>query len=215
VKRTFRIILKLLTWTGLFLIVLLSGCYLWVKSSWSDIITVKQLNQLTSDIKEVQAIPDNFKKTLTQVYPDIFDKGLNGHALDQLLTDKDYQPCPCRQVAMMLRIDYTKAKRIVRNFYPASLTWAVEERVSQEQCMAYYLENFDFTHGVLGIHHASDYYFNNQLENLSIEQQLELILKLKNPYLYDKKKRPELYNKKLTELKEKQLATTTAIPHAH
>jgi hypothetical protein len=139
-KRTLRTILKVLAWTGFTIVVLLTGSYLYVKSSWTDVITEKQLDKLASDIAATQSLPDNFKKTLNQIYPNIFDNGLTGHALDQLLADYDYQLCPCRQVAMTLRIDHRKAKRAIRNFYPASLTWAIERRVSQERCMAYYLD---------------------------------------------------------------------------
>lgn len=196
-------VLKIAIWISLILITLLTGCYLWVRTSWSDIISEKQLDQLTTDIINTKPLPENFKITIKSIYPEIFEASLNEHAVGQLISDRDTQPCPCRLVAKSLNFDLIKAKKSVGNYYPASLTWAIENRVSQEECLAYYLNHYSFTKDVKGIKNASEFYFNDRIESLNIEQQIELIIKLFYPPLYNKEKRPDLFNTEIITLREK------------
>jgi len=198
-----RKVLRITMWIGFILITLLTGSYLWVRTSWSEIITEKQLDQLTSDISDTKPIPQNFKHTLTIIYPDIFETNLNGYAIQQLTTNDEKQICPCRQVAKSLQFDIQKAKKSVGNYYPASLTWAIEEQVSQEQCLAYYISQYSFSENIIGIDNACILFFNEKIDNLNIEQQIELIIRLFYPPLYDKVKRPDLFNAEMSILKEK------------
>lgn len=195
--------LKILSWSVFITLILLSGTYFWIKNFRTDVLPEKEFNKLISEISTTKPLPNNFQKTIAQIYPDIFDNNYSKHLLLQLLSNKEFQPCPCRNVALRVRTENQNVNQAVRNLYPVSLTWAIEERVSQKQCMAYNLSNFDFTKGIIGIDQASDYYFNENLANLSTNQLLELILMIKNPLLYDKERRPAIFNEELKILKSK------------
>ncbi len=195
--------IKVFSWFALMIVLLLTVFLLWVKNSWKEIYTEKELQNTILKINSSKPLPEDFRETLSLVYPGIFDNNFNQHAVDRIITDKDYQPCPCRQVAVMFTHRLPHSNRFKWSFYPVSITWKFEEELTQEECFSFYLERFDFTRGIKGIENASLAYFGNELGALTLDQQLELILKIENPVLYNKKRFPEKFNAELKKLQRK------------
>jgi membrane peptidoglycan carboxypeptidase len=80
---------------------------------------------------------------------------------------------------------------------------ALEDRITQEQCLALLLEHYDFMRGVKGVENASLEYFGDSLNHLNEDQHIELIMMVKNPSLYDKTRRPDIFQAEFERLKNR------------
>lgn len=186
--------------SGILIAVLLVGIC-WVRGSWKDVYDQNQLDYMVERARIAPELPTGFTTTLTAVYPNVLDQGNSMYLLDQLFGSREIALCPCRQLAQRTMPDHSRMERGARVLYPISFTWALEGRVSQEQCLALLLQHFDFTRGVNGIENASLEYFGDSLEHLNDDQHIELIMMIKNPSLYDKARRPELFKAEFERLK--------------
>lgn len=65
------------------------------------------------------------------------------------------------------------------------------------------MSRFDFLYNTKGPNEAAMFYYKRSLDNLTIDEQLGIILKIKNPSLYDNIKRPDKCDEAVKELKTK------------
>ncbi len=72
------------------------------------------------------------------------------------------------------------------------LSARLERRYTKEEILALYLNTVDFINGAVGIKSASKVYFNTTPDSLKIEQAAVFVGMLKNPSLYNPRRRPEL-----------------------
>jgi penicillin-binding protein 1A len=68
----------------------------------------------------------------------------------------------------------------------------LERRYTKDEIMALYLNTVDFINGAVGIKSASKVYFNTSPDSLKIEQAATFVGMLKNPALFNPRRRPEL-----------------------
>lgn len=71
------------------------------------------------------------------------------------------------------------------------LSVRLERRYTKEEIMALYLNTVDFINGAVGIKSASQVYFNTSPDSLRIEQAAVFVGMLKNPSLFNPRRRPE------------------------
>lgn len=67
----------------------------------------------------------------------------------------------------------------------------LERRYTKEEIMALYLNTVDFINGAVGIKSASHVYFNTSPDSLRIEQAATFVGMLKNPALFNPRRRPD------------------------
>ena len=67
----------------------------------------------------------------------------------------------------------------------------LERRYTKEEIIALYLNTVDFINGAVGIKSASKVYFNTSPDSLKIEQAATFVGMLKNPALFNPRRRPE------------------------
>jgi len=72
------------------------------------------------------------------------------------------------------------------------LSIRLERRYTKEEIIAMYLNTVDFINGAVGIKSASHVYFNTSPDSLKVEQAAVLVGMVKNPSLYNPKRRPEM-----------------------
>jgi penicillin-binding protein 1A len=72
------------------------------------------------------------------------------------------------------------------------LSIRLERRYTKEEIIAMYLNTVDFINGAVGIKSASHVYFNTSPDSLKVEQAAVLVGMVKNPSLYNPRRRPEL-----------------------
>jgi len=196
-------VLKIFKWIGLLAIILLIAFYFKIKNAWTDVYSAEQLSTLVIKINEAEALPSIFLVTMSEVYPGFLEKGVLIQSTQKFLTRNSNIQCPCEDLSRTININHQNRRRQNEKLYSISLAMAIEDKVEQDQCLAFYLERFDFTNGLIGIESASIYYYGKNLAKLTTEQQLELILMIKNPALYNKNKRPEIFDRELENLKIK------------
>lgn len=72
------------------------------------------------------------------------------------------------------------------------LSARLERRYTKQEIMAMYLNTVDFINGAVGIKSASKVYFNTSPDSLKIEQAAVFVGMLKNPSLFNPRRRPEM-----------------------
>ncbi len=72
----------------------------------------------------------------------------------------------------------------------------LERRYTKDEIIALYLNTVDFINGAVGIKSASNVYFNTSPDSLKIEQAATFVGMLKNPALFNPRRRPELTQKR-------------------
>ncbi len=197
-------ILKIVTWmVGIILIAFTCG-YIWIRGIWKDKIAEEGLDQLVSAIQSYEPLPQNFMETVDKVSPNIFDNGAFGHFYDCAILRRKLRPRPCMQVVRMAPQEIrakTDPRMSVGNPHELSIILELETRVSQAECYAYVMNNWGYYPGWGGIYKASETYFCLPLDQLTFDQQIELIAILHSPAVCDPVTRPENLYREAAKLK--------------
>ncbi len=89
----------------------------------------------------------------------------------------------------------TASKNIVQRIFQKFKEWIIavrlEKNYTKEEIIAMYLNKFSFLYGAYGIRAASEIYFNETPDNLSLEQSAMLVGMLKNPARYNPLRAPK------------------------
>nr|HPH16226.1 biosynthetic peptidoglycan transglycosylase [Bacteroidales bacterium] len=80
---------------------------------------------------------------------------------------------------------------VTRKFREWVIAVKLEKSYTKEEILSMYLNKFDFLHNADGIKMASEVYFNKLPKNLKIEEAAMLVGMLKNPALFNPKRRPD------------------------
>lgn len=162
----------------------------------------RELLWLVSEINNAPVLPLDFKKTYEALYPGVFENSLTNTAL-KAMGGSDVHASAGYQVARTFsHLLQSRGGDFSRLDYIA-LTLFIEERCSQEKCFEFVLARWDFLHGLRGPEIASQYFFGKQLENLSCEEQLGIILRMRNPVYWDRACNSPRYFAAISELRKK------------
>jgi len=160
-------------------------------------LTTERLDTIINEINSTPSLPLSFKDTYSKVYPRAFK---NSFTLSALNTK---QPaCECAQLANQIWFG-AKTSRIGKHLEYVAFVLTLEDRVSQEKCFEYRATQYDFLYNAIGVHQDALTYFNKPIDSLTIDEQLGLILKLRNAALFNERKRPDFYANGIKELKSK------------
>lgn len=179
--------------------------YKFTANKWKYFYSEKKLKNIVDEIKLAPKLPLLFYNTYERVYPKRLEENLNKFLIKNLLsTNKEFSP-PLSLRASRLLSPY----RYIKNFKTidyiqcfASVTWKIEERTNQKECLNWYLTKYDFLNTQIGVRNASQYYFNKKLKDLNENEILGLIVMLESS-LYNPKTREDIYNKRKKELFDK------------
>jgi penicillin-binding protein 1A len=83
-------------------------------------------------------------------------------------------------------------ERVIQKLKEWIIAVKLERSYTKQEIMAMYLNKFSFLNGAYGIKAASEIYFDQSQDSISIEQAATLVGMLKNPSLYNPRKRAEL-----------------------
>ena len=83
-------------------------------------------------------------------------------------------------------------ERVVQKLKEWIIAVRLERKYTKEEIMAMYLNKFDFLYDSDGIKAAAETYFGKDQKDLTIDEAAILVGMLKNPDLYNPKKRPEI-----------------------
>ncbi len=84
-----------------------------------------------------------------------------------------------------------KIKTIIQKLNEWVIAVKLEQSYSKEEIIAMYLNKFDFVNHAVGIKSAAKIYFNTTPDSLSLDESAVLVGMLKNPALFNPKRRPD------------------------
>ena len=166
---------------------------LYLKSDFYNPFDNNKLENLKFQIDSSNELPTNFVKVFDEINP---ITNTNGIILDGI-NEKYNRECPCLRAGSMSSL--FELRRFKMNQYV--LAWKLEKEFTQNECLNYYVQNFDFGYDNKGLNSASEFYFSKRISELNHEELATLVLMLKNPVLYNPKRFPERLKEKLTEIK--------------
>lgn len=213
-KKPFKILLKIVGVLFVFILILCIWLFFGIKNAYKEVYTKENIKEIITAIKQAPPIPDDFKLHVELVYPSIFKMSINKHTYNSFFNDYK-TPCPSRDIAYQFHWR-PKKWTFFSGTIPFSLAWCIEGKVTQEECFAYEIVNFDFMNNQKGIYNASQYYYGKDLRDLSAIEQYELIIMMKNPGYYNKKRFPKRLEKEAKMLYneiEKRLGANNYILH--
>lgn len=189
--------INILLWiTGSILTLFVLGLisvYFWLSTKWTDFYTESEMQTMTNEIDLTESLPDNFYIAYDKIFPNQRNRTLadmSFQAIWYTLTMDDDKLMNYKQCNCIWTTNFFENKVPINYHSWTSLITAhgFEKYTSEGKCL-------DYSYRKLGIDSLSIKYFTKPIQELTIKQNIELILKLENPILYEK--RPELLEKKL------------------
>jgi len=177
-------------------IILIIGLFSFVKFGGYFIIEKADKETYIAEIKNSPQLPDRFYEIYNVIFPDALETNSWKYLFNQEF-GKTYNNCPCREAT------YTGWYLRHIGFDMTLLTNLTENHASQKECLNYHAANFEFPDKVIGVHNASEQYFDKPVAQLSDSQLIEIILILQNPYFYNKKRRPEIVQARINSILDK------------
>lgn len=157
---------------------------------WGYTIMDKDERQsFVEKIKNTPILPDKFYDIYNSLYTDALNKNYWQYMFS---LDKRFQ-CPCREAVFIgVYPQYT-------GFDLNLIIPTIEKNVSQKECLNFYLSEFDFTDGNIGVQNTARYYFDKDLEELNDSEIIELYIRMENPSRYRSEKNSRILEEKVYE----------------
>lgn len=171
------------------------GTYWWLSTKWTDFYTVEEMQAMAEQINQAATLSDNFYLAYEEIHPKQRDKTLHQMSLDVLKG----LPTNNRSSLNKKLCNCIFATSHFENKLPINYHgWSV-------YIIAHGLENFtteakclDFDYEQFGLKKFASRYFDKPLDKLDIDENLELLIRMKAPSLYEKY--PERMTKRLNQL---------------
>ena len=196
-------IIKLIKWLLITLTISLVILFFYTKRLWKDFITEKEIDELVYEIKSSKELPQKLYEIYEIEYPKSLTKDANLLLLNSIISNEVYHKNPSIQLIQISGLVWKKSL-VTNNFYykliELSLTWKIEEKTTQKECLNWVAEHYDFTNNIKNIQNASIFYFNKNLENLNESELIGLIVLMKNPRLYNPIRQKERYETKVNQI---------------
>lgn len=170
--------------------VLILLCCSWLASFYIKHITKhyigqQKLQEIIRDINAAPPLPENFKATYIRLHPNIFNRNFNANFIYRMF-GRCNELSASRKVANHYWLLFSGVPSgFKRNLYYLGLIWLIEQGAKQEKCFEYLVSKHEFLHNINGFSEAALYYYKKLPELLTEEEQLEMIIRIKNPAIYN------------------------------
>ncbi len=158
--------------------------YYFIISEYNQFLNWEEIKKIKTEINDTSELPENIYKIISEING---MRNLNSHFISTNLGYKSDSPA--------LLTAYTSYSNIGMplpyGFYKIQEAMVYERYFSNKQLLSYYINQFDFLYGQIGIKNAAQFYFNESLENLDEKEIKTLALMLVNPSLYNPRKNSE------------------------
>ncbi|KIX20071.1 hypothetical protein SY27_16285 [Flavobacterium sp. 316] len=173
-------------------------------NAWKYDFTENELQTYFSEIKKSENLPDLFykyydldnnnsleTKTGEYLFKSIFASEISRRPLSFWLARQMYIPkMKNRTFINRIRIEL-------------SLAMKIEKETSQKEQFNYTLSTVDFVNNQIGVKNASKFYFGKEIAELNENEIASLIIMIRNPALYNPKRRPEKLKAEVEKLLKK------------
>lgn len=174
--KLFKIIIILI----ITVLLLILGIFYYLKNDYDKRFNIEDFEEIITNTEKLDDLPQNF----TNVYNEInVITSYKNMIFDKILGKYERQ-CPCLNLSRLLHSPSKRLFSINKFFY----TLKLESKLTQQQCLKYYANRFDFLYSNVGIDKASEYYFKKSIQELGRKELIILTLMLENPILYNPKK---------------------------
>jgi hypothetical protein len=189
--------IKIVLWiTGAILTLFFIGLisvYFWLSTKWTDFYTESEMQTMTKEIDLTEPLPDNFYIAYDKIFPNQRNRTLakmSFQAIWYTLTMNDDRLMNYKQCNCIWTTNFFENKVPINYHSWTSLIIAhgLEKYTSESKCL-------DYSYHKLGIDSLSIRYYSIPIQELTTKQNIELILRIENPVLYEK--RPELLEKEI------------------
>lgn len=175
--------IKLLKYTLLFAVLAVIAFFSYIRYGGYLLISKEDRDKIICEIKAAPQLPDNFMAVYNDLYPKALTNSGWKYVYNNLILDKKIE-CPSRAIAHF----YASSRMHGEFYYIVQLNFVLQDNLTQQQCLNKSLEKTDFTNRVIGVENFAMRYFGKPLKELNEDQVLEILVRLKNPSLYNKEK---------------------------
>lgn len=195
-----HIIQKTLKYIGTIVLMVFVGFFLWLQFGIYIITNSGQRNLILTEIDKTPELPGNFIEVYTLLYPESMENGFLGWVYDEVNNNK-YELLP-KSVAYSFRGVMQSP-----GFWKwAALTIYINNNTTRGECLAFIMQQTDFTHNCMGTQQAAEFYFKKPLSGLSNDEVIGLISLSENPSLYNPlRKNAKAYQSRFETLKKQYL----------
>ena len=174
-------VLKAIIWIFIIGVAVSFFGYYYLKNTWDDFVTEKELTEFVTKVKFAKELPDRFYQLYEKENPNILSYGLNRQIFSGLFSS-DFMKSPSLLAAMISDIsrkDTDSTKISNRKAY--TLAWKLEEETTQKECLNWVLENYKFDLYIHGINELANFYFKKEVSELSDRELNDIIALMKKP----------------------------------
>lgn len=192
--------------------------YILLSSRWRLYVTNEQMARFALQIEDVTPMPENFKRVYTAIFP----RHVNGTMTEQLFLNYIYRfafrhatfdskpHCYCDMVYDVLRKENDELKDIQwgGRLEELEFGFGMENFSEPEKCFDYAMRKH--LEELRRLLHPELYHYlvTADIEKMSDDELIELIILLKSRSEFNKERRPEIFNKLFEDYKEKLRAAS-------
>ncbi|WP_299548769.1 transglycosylase domain-containing protein [Seonamhaeicola sp.] len=170
----------------------LCSTYFYLKSTWRDVLSEEELDELVARIEFADDLPERFFELYEEAYPGVMTTTLNKQMMKSVFSN-DVIKSPsllASTISKLSRVDGDSTRISRRKAYV--LAWKLEEVADQKQCLNWALKNYQFTPEFKGVDNIARYYYVKDLHSLNDEELKSIITLMKKPSLVSIPKRGPL-----------------------
>lgn len=182
---------------------LILGFYILLLNAWKIDFTENEINQYISEIKQAEELPNLFYELYNLDTNNSLENGTLKYLTKNFFFVKTNQPLSIWIAKMMYipKTEYRKYPHILK--IELSLATKIDKEISPKEQLKFMFEQTDFANGQIGIKSASKFYFNKEINELNENEIASLIVMIRNPSLYNPKRRPEKLKAEVEKLLKK------------
>ncbi|MBU2976154.1 transglycosylase domain-containing protein [Zobellia sp. B3R18] len=162
-------------------LVIFIGYYYYLRSTWDNFISEKELTEFVTKVKFAKELPDQFYELYEQEHPKILTSSLN-QQLGKGFFSKDFIKSPSLLAAMIS--EYSRQEEDttrLSNKKAYVLAWKLEEETTQKECLNWVLENYKFDLYIHGINEVANFYYKKEASKLSERELKDIIALMRKP----------------------------------
>ena len=192
--------IKILAYSiGTFLTILLIGLFCtcgWLSNKWSDFYTELEMKEIANQVNNAPELSENFYTAFDRIYPvhrNMTVRKMSVGVIWGLLSKNEdilnSKQCNCIRSSYSFK---SKVPIIYHSWSHYITAHGIENFTTPDKCL-------DFIYASRKLEENSTKYFNKSFSELSVNENLELIIRLERPSLYET--RPELLAEKMSKFK--------------
>lgn len=179
-----KLIKKLAIYTVILILLAIAFFFSYIRYGGYWLTDEETRSEIISEIKAAPQLPDNFMRIYNDLYPEAMEKSGWKYVFSRLPFGQRHEYSP----SMAIAYECGASRLHGAFFYIEQFNFVLEDSLTPQECLNKYLQMVDFGRAI-GVEDAAQVYFNKSLDQLNEDQVLEILVRLKNPSLYNKERK--------------------------